>query len=252
MSLFGGLIIIGALACVLLAAALVLRSGPGLVRFVQVVGWVTVAVVAASCAIGVGQSLIGDTTTVSVPLVAQLPGVRLPGLTIDAPASASILSGGADRATLTLTGLSWTSRSLLAASAIVQAAVAIVLTLLVMRLAANMRADKPFRGLARPLVVSGFVLFVGAGVWSLVGSIGAAMAGREALEIHGWTYAGGGADPSQFPTSIEDLAYLGWPEPAGMSVTFSFVPFLVACALALLGMAFRVGERMQADTEGLV
>ena len=48
------------------------------------------------------------------------------------------------------------------------------------------------------------------------------------------------------------LSYLGWPEPAPWSVNFSFLPFAVALVLALLGLAFRAGERLQAETEGLV
>jgi hypothetical protein len=176
--------------------------------------------------------------------------VKVPGIELVKP-DAVILSGGADRATLTIKGLSWESRIWLAIEVLLQSAVAVVLALVVKRLAANMRAERPFSGLARPMLVSAYVLFVGAGLWSIAGSIGAYMAGREALQIHGWS------GPDSVFGSVpwdgwEALSYFGWPEAGDWSVTFSAVPFACAFVLALVGLAFRAGERMQADSEGLV
>jgi hypothetical protein len=178
----------------------------------------------------------------------------VPGVELVKP-DAVIISGGADRATLTIKGLSWESRIWLAIEVLLQSGVAVAIAFVVKKLATNMRAERPFSGLARPLLISAYILFGGSALWSVAGSIGAHLAGVEALELHGWTVTGvlaAGADAGDFPSSLTDWSYLGWLEPAEWSVTFSFLPFAVAFVLALLGLAFRAGERLQADTAGLV
>jgi hypothetical protein len=226
------------------------RSGDTLVRFVEVACLITIAVAALSALIGVGGSFLANTTTFEVPLSVHVPGVRIPGLSVDKPA-AVITSGGADRATITFTGLRWLSRILLASESLVQVTVTIVVALVVLRLARNVRAGKPFEGLARSLIQCAIVLFVGALLWSLVGGIGSFVAGREALEIHSWGAVDRTLGAQLYPQSPEDLSYLGWPEPT-MSISLPFWPLGIASVLALLGAAFRTGERLQADTEGLI
>lgn len=250
MGILGGLAAMVIMAAVIALPLIALKSTIGLVRFVQIACWAAIAIAVVAGAVTIGQSLIGDQTTVAVPLAVHTPDVRVPGVELVKP-DAVILSGGADRATLTITGLSWESRLWLAIEVLLQSAVAVVLALVVKRLAANMRAERPFSGLARPMLVSAYVLFVGAGLWSIAGSIGAYMAGREALQIHGWS------GPDSVFGSVpldgwEALSYFGWPEAGDWSVTFSAVPITCAFVLALLGLAFRAGERMQADSEGLV
>jgi len=242
-----GLVLVGLLA----VASRVLRSGPALVRFVVVACRVVVAVVVVWLLVTIGLTLVSDTTTVAVPLAVHPPAVKLPGLSIDLP-PASIVAGGADRATLTVTGLSWGSRLLLAGAALLKGAVAIVIVLIVGRLAGNLQTERPFGGLATPLLRGAVVLGVGSIAWSLLESIGAFWAGQEALGVHGWGGEESGPWVDFFPTNAADLSYLGWPEPALWSVTFSFFPLAAALAMALLGLAFRAGEQLQSDTEGLV
>lgn len=226
------------------------RAGSTLVRFVEVACLITIGVAALSAAIGIGGSLFGNTTTFEVPLSVHVPDVRLPGLVVDKP-SAVITSGGADRATITVTGLSWLSRLLLATESLLQVAVTIVVALVVLRLARNVRAERPFAGLFRSLVQCAVVLFVGALLWSVAGGIGSFIAGREALVIHSMSAADGTIGAQLFPETPADLSYFGWPEPA-LFVQIPFWPLGIASALALLGAAFRTGEQLQADTEGLV
>lgn len=227
-----------------------LKAGSTLVRFVEVACVVTIVVAALSGAIGIGGSFFDNITTFQVPLSVHVPDIRIPGLRVDKPA-AVITAGGADRATITVTGLSWLSRILLASESLVQVAVTIAVALVVLRLARNVRKGKPFDGLARSLIQCAVVLFVGALLWSFVGGIGSFIAGREALEIHSWGAMDGTLGSQLYPQSPEDLSYLGWPEPA-LFISLPFWPLGIAAALALLGAAFRTGERLQADTEGLV
>lgn len=227
-----------------------LKGGGTLVRFVEVACVGTIVVATLRGAITIGESLVSDITMFQVSLAVHVPEVRVPGLTVDR-ASAVILSGGADRATLTVTGLSWASRLLLAAESVLQVVVTIVIALMTLRLARNLRAGKPFDGLARSLVQCAIVLFLGALLWSFVGGIGSYTAGREALEIHGMSAMDGTIGAQIFPETPADLSYFGWPEPT-LFIVFPFWPLGIASALALLGAAFRAGERLQADTEGLV
>jgi hypothetical protein len=252
-------IIVGLFAMVIMAAVIVLpiialQSTGGLVRFVEIACWAAIVIAVVAGGVTIVQSLAVNQTTVAVPLMVHTPDVKVPGVELLRP-DAVILSGGADRATLTIKGLSWESRIWLAIEVLFQAGVAVALALVVKKLATNMRRERPFAGLARPMLTSAYVLFGGSVAWSVAGSIGAHMAGIEALELHGWTVTGpleSGATSGDFPSSLTDWSYLGWLEPADWSVTFSFLPFAVAFVLALLGLAFRAGERMQADTAGLV
>jgi len=221
-----------------------------LVRVVEVACLITIAAATLSAAIGLGRSLLTNTTTFEVPLTVHVPDVRIPGLMIVKP-SAVIVSGGADRATITVTGLSWLSRILLASGSLVQVAVTIVIAVVVLRLARNVRAGKPFDGLSRSLIQCGVVLFVGALLWSVGGGIGSYAAGREALEIHGWGADEGTLAAQLLGDSTTDLSYFGWPAPT-LFITLPFWPLGIASALALLGAAFRTGERLQKDTEGLI
>ena len=221
-----------------------------LVRVVEVACLITIAAAALGAVIGLGRSLLTNTTTFEVPLTVHVPDVRIPGLVIVKP-SAVIVSGGADRATITVTGLSWLSRILLASGSLVQVAVTIIIALVIFRLARNVRAGKPFDGLSRSLIQCAMVLFVGALLWSVIGGIGSYAAGREALEIHGWGADAGTVAAQLLGDSTIDLSYFGWPAPA-LFITLPFWPLGIASALALLGAAFRTGERLQKDTEGLI
>lgn len=233
-----------------LVVATLVAPGAWLARMVEVMCWAVIVIAAVYGAITIGQSLIGNTTTVQVPIAVHTPEVKVPGVVIEKPA-ALIVSGGVDRATLTIRGLSWEPRILLALETLLQAGAVVYLAWVIRRLAHNIREGVPFARLSRPLVRAAAVLFVGGFLWSIAGGTGAYLAGREALEIHG----GYGPDSALGGLPVDmatALSYLGWPEPASWSVNFSFLPFAVALVLALLGLAFRAGERLQAETEGLV
>jgi hypothetical protein len=250
MGIISGLAAMVIMAVVFALPVIVLNSKLGLIRFVEIACWAAIVIAVVAGVVTVAQSLVVNQTTVAVPLAVHTPAVKVPGVELLKP-DAVILSGGADRATLTIEGLSWEPRIWLAIEVLLQSAVAVLLALVVKRLAINMKAERPFSGLARPMLISAYVLFVGSALWSIAGSIGSYMAGREALQLHGWS------GPDSVFGSVpldgwEALSYFGWPEAGDWSVSFSFLPFAAAFVLALLGLAFRAGERMQADSEGLV
>ena len=69
-----------ALTGILAVVSTLLRSGPRLVRFVEIACWVIVGVAIVWTLATIGLSLVGGTTTVEVPLAVHAPAVKVPGL----------------------------------------------------------------------------------------------------------------------------------------------------------------------------
>ncbi len=241
-------------ALVVLGLIMTTRSladpGPRLVRFVEFACVVIIVVAIFGGGATVVASLSGGPTTVEVPLAVHTPGVILPKVVLDKP-PATIVAGGADHATLTVTGLSWTCRLLLAAGTAIQVTVIVMIAWTMRRLARNLRSNAPFSQLSRPMFRLASILFAGGLLWAFVAGTGSYLAGQEALQIQGWGTDAGFPWPD-LPLTVEGLAAIGWPEPASWSVTVPWTPLAAALGLALLGLACRAGERMQADTAGLV
>ncbi|WP_028709620.1 hypothetical protein [Propionicicella superfundia] len=216
---------------------------PGLVKVAAVVG---IAIAALGMLLPVLASLAGDSTTVSVPLEPFTPHIA-DGIEL-APASATILGGGIDRATLSLTGLSWTTRILLALSRLAEAGAIIAVSLLALKLARSVQADDPFRAGSKAHSVAAIVVTAGGVAGSVLGDLGSWRAGREALDVAGW-----GASASHPITETTALAQYGWPEPMqSFTLTVPWWPLLGGLGLALIATAFRAGERLRDDTRGLV
>ncbi|MFT4216759.1 MAG: hypothetical protein QM619_06180 [Micropruina sp.] len=246
LAIFAGLVVWGLVRMTRSLA----NPGPRLVRFVDIACLVVIVFTVIGAGLTIAGSLSGDYTTVSVPLVVRTPDVIVPGVVVDKP-PATILSGGVDQATLVLRGLSWQARLPLAAGTAIQAAVIVLIAWTMRRLARNLRSGQPFTDLSRPLFRVAAILFVGTLLYALVNAIGSDLAGQEALAIQGW----GSDETSPWPktgVTRDQLSYLGWPEPATFRIMFPWTPFAVALGLAVLGLAFRAGERMQTDTAGLV
>jgi hypothetical protein len=73
-------IIIGLLAMVIMSAVIVLpivalQSTVGLVRFVEVACWAAIAIAVVAGALTIGESFVGNQTTVAVPLAVHTPDV---------------------------------------------------------------------------------------------------------------------------------------------------------------------------------
>lgn len=246
--IFGVLLVFGLFA--LLLALTWLRSARVLTRVVLVFCWCLIGVAVITAGWSSFGSLVGDQTTVVVALEPHVPQVKLPGLEIMQP-DARILAGGADQATLQLQGLSLTAKLLLAGASVVQSAVLVLIALIGIRLARNVRSGRPFAGLSRPLLVAAYVLLIGTAISAVLYSTGSYLAGQESLFLDGWSYAGD-LDQLLGSDSSSDLSYFGWPQPAAWSLLISPWPIGGALLLGLMGAVFRVGDQLQQDTEGLV
>lgn len=247
----GGLVLVFVVLVFAGVPWLLLRSrSETLARVVEFAAVASIVLVGLFVVIDLVNSLALDRTQVTVPLTPRVPKVDIPGLVLGPP-PATILDAGQGAATFTISGLTWAPRLLLAATTLIQAAVMVFLALLVFRLAGNVRGGRPFGGLSRMFVQGGGLLFAGYLLWSILGSVGSALAGDQALGIHQASYTG--TNPLVDQAFLNgDYVSLGWPEPAMWGVWLESWPVGVAFALVLASAAFAAGERMQDDTEGLV
>jgi len=239
-------IVVALLVLVLVAAGAALRPA-GAARLLPAVkvGGMVVAVVAGLVAlIGVATTLFSPQLFVTFPVRAY--SVTLPeGVEFLDPPSATLLYGGLDRFSGTVDGLGVGTRMLLASGALAHAAMVVLIAVLVSRLAGSLQRGDEFRaGAGKAATVSSIAVFLGGGLGSVLTQLGELAAGSEVLEVHAWSYTGPGV-----PNSLDQL---GWPASASVTLTFEWWPLLIAAALAAVAVAFRSGERLQRDTEGLV
>lgn len=238
---------------VILVPVLLLRAGnTKVVKYiallVEVLCWGAIAVSVALTALTLRDSLFYNRTRVTVLLTPSIPQLMGPAEMIDAPL-AHIVEGGADRATMVLTQLTIGTRMTIATASVVLLAVVVTLGILIAKMARNLRLGQPFHRLSGLLLIAAVVLFVGFTGWSVLDGLGSWLAGQEAL-APGWMYAIEGMRGMEVLPS--DFARYGWLSPADWTLTINIWPLLCAMALAILGVIFRSGEKLQQDTEGLV
>ncbi|AYF97659.1 hypothetical protein [Protaetiibacter intestinalis] len=198
------------------------------------------------------QVLFSDTVTVTIP-VEPLPLDASPdGVVFTDGPTATIVSGGLDRMTAEVTGLTLGTRVTLALGILFMAGMTVVLAHVVARLAAAIRAGQPFRrDVPRAFLVAALAVFIGGGLGSLAGQLGGWLASREVLQVWGWNYSG--------PLSPDSLTDFGWPDAASLRLDFDSWPLFIGFALAAVGVAFHAGavlaERAavaERELEGLV
>lgn len=169
--------------------------------------------------------LVGMLANETVP-VTQPVSLDVTALATDGPASVS--GGETTFAELSLTGLSMVARLLLGGGTLILALVQVLIAIAVIALCRQLLAGRPFvPALGRLLAAVAVVVLAG-------GMIGQALYGfgnfQVATELN--------ADPigTEFP----------------MMMHLDSTPFVVGIVVALIATAFRVGERLQTETDGLV
>ena len=83
MTFVGLLLPLAVAAVIALVMAALVEPGPWRARLVEASCWAVIAIAVVTGAIEIGQTLIGDTTTVQVPLAVHAPDVLVPGVVID-------------------------------------------------------------------------------------------------------------------------------------------------------------------------
>lgn len=193
-----------------------------------------------------GWQLISDFTsrTVNVTIPVQQFWPELPaGGKLLGP-TAHVLSGGFTDAAVSVSGLDVAARSWLAASSLLQGATIAILAITVATLCSTVLKGQPFRPtLTRGIRVTAFAIMFGGIGWQLCSGIGRSLAAQQVLRLNS----------AEFTNKIDfDLATItGFPSP-GFDGSIDLWPIWAGLAFFALAAAFRYGERLQRDTEGLV
>ena len=171
--------------------------------------------------LGLVHTLTADAVPVTQPVTVTMTDVATDG-------TASVLSGEATQADLSLAGLSLLARLLLGSGTLLVALVQVMIAVAVVALCRQLQAGRPFvPAIRRLLTASALVALAG-------GLLGQALYGfgnfQVAVEL------------------IEDPTGTAYP----MMMLIDSTPIAVGAVLALIATAFTVGERLQRETDGLV
>jgi hypothetical protein len=192
---------------------------------------------------GVFQSLLTETVQLSMPVREFWPELRPTVEILDGP-TASVLYGGFQRAEVAVSGLDLPARLLLAGGHLLQGVTMTIIAVAVAVLCTRLLAGSPFRPvLSRSVMVAAVAVAAGGILWQLCFQLAGVLASAQVLTVTAWT-----ADEAVMADPGTDI---GWPEPS-FGFTLEFWPLMLGLALAALAAAFRHGERLQRDTEGLV
>lgn len=201
------------------------------------------ATVAVAVLVAVGAAVGGVTSAVQAMRDDPLSLARFPLVNARTPEFTQPF-GQVDEAryesvTLTVSGLPASVRWLFAAQSVVTALAVVGVSLALVWLAVRVLRGRPFgRSMTAALVTSAVLVIVGGTANQLFGA-----AGNAAVVDHLGTAITGGADTAR-PEGYEGLT--------AYALDLSLAPIGVGMALAVIALAFRIGARMQRDTEGLV
>jgi hypothetical protein len=193
-------------------------------------------------------TLVNDAVQVSLPML-YVPATY-PWITLDPAPAASVVGGNSATVDALVAGLGMDARLLLAAGGLIQGATFVVIAGVVALLCHRLLGGSPFRPLlARSVMRTAALIAVGGMVWQLCFGVGSSIASHQVFEPSGWS----ATTPSEV---IGDYVFTvlpgsGLPAPA-LAIQVDFWPLFLGLALAAVALAFRYGERLQRDTEGLV
>lgn len=199
--------------------------------------------------ISVISTLVADAVEVKIP-VRQFWPEPYPWITIDLGPTASVTEGGFSMADVTVAGLGMDARLLLASGAAVQGLTLTVIAITVALLCHRLLTGMAFRPmLSRSINIAAIAIAAGGVLWQACFWIGGSIASAQVLTVTGWRSDDPSAD-DPLVTNFDPFA-TGLPEP-NIAFNLDFWPIMLGLALAAVAAAFRYGERLQRDTEGLV
>lgn len=215
-------------------------------RFIAII---YAAITFVATVITIVTTLVSEVVSVTIPVRQFWPDVH-PWVTLTGAPDASIVGGGFSTATVDIIGLGLDARLWLAGGHALQGLTFTLIAVVVAMLSHRMLAGSPFRtALARSITVVAVVIAAGGMAWQLCFGIGGSIASEQALFVSGWTSGGPTSEITDYV--LEHFESTGLPESTLM-IDLGFWPLLLGLALAVIGLAFRHGERLQRDTEGLV
>jgi len=146
----------------------------------------------------------------------------------------------------TVSGLDLATRVWLAAGNLLMGGTQVVIAISIAVLCTRLRREDPFRGsLTRAIRTAAFTIVFGGLAWQLCLSIAGTLASAQLFRLRSWHAS------NTLPPLTGGLDLSGLPIP-GTDVSVEFWPIWVGLALFAVAAAFQHGEKLQADTDGLV
>jgi hypothetical protein len=218
--------------------------GFGVVLLTRVIAWISIAGVALYTVSTVVSDLTSRSISLRLPVYEFWPTLPA-GATIISGPTAEVTSGGFTSAEVYVSGLDTAARAWLAGSSLLQGATIIMIAIVVVTLSSTILRNDPFQpAVARGIRLVGITVIVGGLAWQACSGVGESLASKQVLQLGS--------------TGLKDLAgwdnintIIGFPQPTP-HIQVDFWPIGVGLVMLVLAAAFRAGERLQRDTEGLV
>jgi len=237
-------------------------AGTGYLRFLSFGGWIYAAVTAFATVFGIVNTFVLEAVEIRMPVAEFWPKLY-PTVELDPAPAAQVVAGGFTWAEVSVAGLGYDARTLLALGDLAQGATGVVIALAIALLCRRILAGDPFRPrVSKIATIAGASVLIGGLAWQLFYLIAGTIASRAVLSVTGWSY-----DNSVLTDAYvgEDMGQLGWPQPAN-SWFLDFWPIWIGLALLAVAAAFRHAERLtmhaaqleqhaaqlERDTNGLV
>ena len=213
-------------------------------RVTRIIAITYAAVSAIGAVAGAVQSLFSETVTVRLPVDPFWPS--LPSTVQVTGTTADVVGGGFDHAVVVLTGLDTATRVWLAAGDVLQGATNVAIGVVVAALCTSIIRLNPFRpALTRGINLTATVIIAGGLGWQVCDAVAGSLASFQVLGATGWSLDTSDVDWND----VREI--IGLPGVRHEWIV-EFWPIWVGLALFAVSAAFRSGERLQRDTEGLI
>jgi hypothetical protein len=217
------------------------RDAASTLKVARVVAVVYGVLVLLGTLITVLQTLLEDAVQLSLPVRTFWPDLRPTVEILDGP-TATVAGGGFEQAEVAVAGLDLTARLLLAGGHALQGITMALIAGAIALLCTRLLAGSPFRPVvSRVMMIAASAVAAGGIAWQICFELAGLLASSQVLTVNAWTAS----------EAVTAEGVTGLPEPA-MGFEIEFWPLFLALALAALAAAFRHGERLQRDVEGLV
>lgn len=229
---------------IILIRAIMKKTSPErLVKVTMVVAWIWVSISVLTAIAFAVSTLVNTQVEVSFPVQPFWPalpeGVEISGT------QATLQTGGYTEITGLVSGLSSSTRLMLAVTQALSALIPGAIALLVWLAARSFLRGSGFAAIMyRWIMVTAIVVTAGGILAQVTGDIAAGQISQDVLE---WTAA-------SYPETFGDQNVIDdvFPNPSGFAITLPFWPIAAGLGLATLGVFFKHGATLQRDTEGLV
>ena len=218
--------------------------GFSVVLLTRVIAWISIAGVALVTVSTVVSDLTSRSISLRLPVYEFWPTLPA-GATILSGPTAQVTSGGFTSAEVYVSGLDTAARAWLAGSSLLQGATIIMIAMVVVTLSSTILRNDPFQpAVARGIRLVGITVIVGGLAWQACSGVGESLASKQVLQL--------GSTELKNVASWDNINMIvGFPQPAP-HIQVDLWPIGVGLVMLVLAAAFRYGERLRRDTDGLV